>query len=148
MAAKAFSIGFSESDGEHLAAAGRGNWFYAPGGENFGRHASPARLGHPQRRRYAGGLRLRAALGKAAYLIGESVVLDLAVTPDSGRVKIVPELDPGYDSLGIWIENEIGERWRHRPNTLFCRARKERVVATRSAPLNRTRFAWTPSGLR
>ena len=124
--------GFSALDCERLRSAGRGEWNFAPGGTNFGAATGGATLWRNVRR--SRGVRLEAKVAKRRYLPGESVVLDL--TMKASRSVNAGEFDPGYETLRIWIENEIGERRLYRPPMFFClrRAGEEKGATVRSNP--------------
>ena len=108
--------GFSSLDCEQLRSAGRGEWNFAPGGMNFGAGTGGATLWRNVRR--SRGVRLEARVAKRRYLPGESVVLDLKMR--TVRSMNADAFDPGYETLRIWIENEIGERRLYRPPMFFC----------------------------
>jgi hypothetical protein len=126
---------FNDQDCEHLVAAARGNFFYAPGGANFGDSASPALFssGKTQKTKRC---TLEVRLGKLAYLMGEPVVLDLELKPKSDVPVFVPNtLDPGYRDFNIWIQNELGERYLHRPPHVFCLTVKDTIEVSSKRPL-------------
>jgi len=136
MARKREAWGFSSSDCVNLAAAGRGNWNFAPGGANFGVGVGGAALW--KRRRSISPRRevkLTAHVGKAWYLPAESIVLDLKLSARRG-VSLLErnEFDPGYEALRIWMENESGERRLYRSPLLYCLSRRSPVHLKRGSP--------------
>lgn len=122
--------GFTGYDCDHLAAAGRGNYEYAAGGDNF-KGGTASSLRHSHSTRWA----LRATSGKDHYLVGESIVLDLGLYLLGGVTSCVPRLDPGYPSFKIWIETPDGERIQHHTPLSFCGLGQKPITVAVGTPL-------------
>lgn len=68
-------------------------------------------------------LALKIELSHTKMWSFEPVELDIEISSTSSKTVQIPnEVDPGYDSLQIWITKPDGERFRYRPERRFCSA--------------------------
>ena len=101
-----------------------------PGGSNFantGLHADAdvARAGRRGRRRF--GLDLRIGLQRHAIAYFDPIELDveLRVLPGlTRRFRLLDQVDPGYQSFRVWIEEPNRERRLYRCPRQYCRPQR------------------------
>jgi hypothetical protein len=117
-----------------------------PGGSVFGDTSPLAPTNRPQRVRLAPP-RLRIGMHRDHFFFWEPIELDveLRVSPGNDRVRIPDEIDPGYTSFAIWIEEPAGERRRYRSPRHYCNAGRSRWIET-GVPLRRDISIFGESG--
>jgi hypothetical protein len=132
--------GFRNDDSRALTLAANGlnpvySKIYLPGGADFRGADSGSSRPVPAARKATTRWKLRAHLGKSTFLLGEPIVVDLALAPRSHAAWIEPAFDPGYDTFAIWYQTPAGETRRYHSTASFCRNRQARVHVTASRPL-------------
>jgi hypothetical protein len=97
-----------------------------PGGSQFGSDSPLASGNAPRRSRPARPPVLRIGIPRDHFFFWEPVELDVELRGSraAGAIRVPDEVDPGYQSFVIWIEEPSGERRRYRSPQHYCRARK------------------------
>jgi hypothetical protein len=118
-----------------------------PGGSQFGSDAPLASGNAPRRSRRARPPVLRIGMPRDHFFFWEPVELDveLRASRAAGAIRVPDEVDPGYQSFVIWIEEPSGERRRYRSPRHYCRAR-ETLRIEPGAPFRRDISIFGESG--
>ena len=110
-----------------LAACSRSSHVW-PGGTEFNDLGEFGAVNMPRARTSAPpefGLELVIEMARREFWRFEPVELDVAVRTAAGvdrRFRIADEIDPGYESFRIWIEDPLGQRRIYRSPRRYCRS--------------------------
>lgn len=138
---------FVDLDREWLSRAGvdRNVW---PGGLPF-RDRAGAESGDLPLRRTSNPLQLSISSSRQEFPLNEPIELAirLSLRPKSraALVSVPDEIDPGYPSFRIWIEDPDGELRLYRPINRYCSAGRALAV-TRAHPFSRDISLFGQSG--
>jgi hypothetical protein len=114
----------------------------APGGSIFGETGIFPHADHPAalRQLNANQLQIQAEIEPAEFWPWEPVELDVTLIPGPAfeklKLSIPDEIDPGYQSFEIWIEEPFGERRRYRPLRHYC-ALPAKIICKAGKPWRR-----------